>query len=357
MKKVFNTLCVAVILAVFGCNNASLAMEKKSDISQNRIKILLGHIKESHQQGKGQQIVRVPTTNTTLQLNTDWPCLKNFLYDIDPHKVYRDFFDKKGRLYSWKPHTVTFSGGYEFAPYSLRQSSESEKYWDDHNVYILNFNPHSSVVCSNTLEKKKYTSLGQEYDAMALLAGWLLCEEKGFEKIDVLGECRGGATVITALTMISEPYNYESWWKELCVVKNDALDIDRINSVKKMLQKGIIYLGYPLLDIQYFLNNWYNQNSRGGVKDLLERSIKLDLKRPPASVLLKKLVESNEFTMVVDFVRNDHVIGNKHDSLFEGMQNNKFKVIYKSRVHGDRDIMLKEALHVFLAKRENNKDN
>jgi len=288
--------------------------------------------------------------DTKSTMNDPARYLKNLPWDIDPSHVYYNFLlNKNVEEYAWKPTTIVVFQGYELEPYLLAVDSAAKQYWDTYKLYMVHVNPHSSVVHNDVSEKKKYTSLGQEYDALALLAGLLLCETKGLHKVYGLGECRGAAAWIMALTMLSEPESYTDWWKQLNVIRNGVLDLQKIKATKQMVQNGIIYMGYPLLDLNAYFN-WYDTQSKRGRKDLFDTSIKFNKNNIPAYVLLKKLVESNNFNIVIDFSPNDVVVENKYDKLFDDLQNKhtKLKVIYKSKNHGDRATMLNEALKVYL---------
>jgi len=358
MKMIYQKLSLTIVLAIACCNNAALAMENKVNISsaKNRIKVLMNHLNSSENKDNNQIVSKncSEISNTVENSDDPWRYFTNFEYDADPGRHYNWLLDKNVKLTEkWNPDMIVAMHGYEGYPYSFHQ--EADFFWK-HKLYMLNCNPHGSLVWNNESEKTKYTALGQEYDALVILAGLLVCNDKGIKKVYGLGESRGGAAWITALAMLSDPYTYESWWKRLCVVKNDALDIEKINSTKKMVQNGIVYLGYPLLDMEFVLN-LIDKIIPGGKKEFLSKSIKFSADRPSPHVLLKALVEKNEFNIVMDLAKDETVVGDTYNKMFKSMENEKFKVLTnQSRLHGDREKMVEGALKVYLKDLETNKN-
>jgi len=267
------------------------------------------------------------------------PIVKQLGYNPDPYGKHGDLKQIKEK------EVVLAMHGFENPVYSFENDYNKPK-----GMKVIACNPQSSIGIASTPEMIRSINFGQEQDAMVILKYVLLCNEnKNITTINGLGESRGGAAWVTALTMLSEPQNYASAWKSLGVIKDGKVDTTKIDTLKKSL--GKVYLAYPWLNSDYPFKNitkglgWFQSFGVFGIKLGLHLFTNYSMNRDSTHLLLRKLIKNNEFKIILDCAKTDSVVGNEHDEEFKKIKSDKFIAFNNNtRWHMDRPKMFLKAL-------------
>ena len=129
-------------------------------------------------------------------------------------------------------------------------------------------------------------------------------------------------------------------------MKDGKVDVDKVSTLKRLINK--VYLAYPWLDSDYPLKNimhgfgYLQDVGVFGIKLFLHLFTDYSLMRSSTHLLLKRLIEKNEYNIILDCAKNDLVVGNVHDGMFKAMQSDKFiPITNNTRYHMDRYNMFK----------------
>jgi hypothetical protein len=115
----------------------------------------------------------------------------------------------------------------------------------------FSFYDSGSLEDSSRILKLRKINLGQQADAFIVLYCLAACYEAGYGGVAFFAHCRGASAVIYALEMLENPDLYRGFWKKLGYVSPEGnLNMKAIFSMKRLLQKGLIVLARPLLDLQ-----------------------------------------------------------------------------------------------------------
>lgn len=135
--------------------------------------------------------------------------------------------------------------------------------FDTEKTFTVTFSFHHNLLyCGyvhpcNVLNAIHSINLGQKEDAKVLLHAVLQCYHKGYTKIDIFANSRGGAATITMLDILSNPEHYHDIWSSFGILDHAIHD-----ALRAMIAKGTIFLAHPLIDqhatIQYFTQHPFN---------------------------------------------------------------------------------------------------
>lgn len=85
-------------------------------------------------------------------------------------------------------------------------------------------------------------NFGQEIDARALLYTVIECYKKGYPKVYIFANSRGGAATITMLDMLSHPENHLETWSLFKIHDQKTQE-----AIRTMVGNGSIVLAHPLM--------------------------------------------------------------------------------------------------------------
>lgn len=86
-------------------------------------------------------------------------------------------------------------------------------------------------------------NFGQEIDARALLCTVIECYKKGYSKVYIFANSRGGAATITMLDMLSNPENHLETWSLFKIHDQKTQE-----AIRTMVGNGSIVLAHPLMN-------------------------------------------------------------------------------------------------------------
>lgn len=204
------------------------------------------------------------------------------------------------------------------------QCDRNKKGLDHEDIFILDCHTQDSLNLHsknplNVILGIRTINIGDEQDALAILYTLVQCYKAGHKKVYGFGQSRGGSSWITALDMLQNPTDFVSIWKQLEIIDTRGnLDLKKIYELRTMIENGHLFLGNPLIDIDYPLE---------GKKPFLKFFSKLYLttlltfftsynpfRYQPHEILKKVIPQNDNLKVSISFAKKDVMIGDRYNN-------------------------------------------
>lgn len=236
--------------------------------------------------------------------------------------------------------------------------------FDTPTTFTVTFSFHNNLAYSALLQPLKLISsyrsinVGQELDGQTLLFVVVECYKKGYTKVDIFANSRGGGATLSMLDMLSNPEQYLQIWQRLGIT-----DIKLHDAIRTMVANGRIFLAHPLMDQDIAMRNsvdlkvdkfWILPGGGAlkrliysGLKTLLCWTTRYNPDYPTPLAILHKNI--NEYTWPYDITlalaQQDEMVGHSHEPLLCSLaqaQPEKLKLMRGGKGHCDIKQLVKD---------------